>query len=267
MKILKLAKAKNKDEKGAISTLVLFTVLMFVIILLGVYYSINAKQKAQLESDLRIQKLYGADADKLDEIYDEQKIKLYELAPTVRIEALSSSIVEDGLIRYYNGRNIGSSTTWKDLTGSYDGIINGATVNSEGGYVSFDGVDDYVNIGQVVNKSAITVEVEVLITSQKSGEVYIMGNVQDDGGWALTLQDGKPRFFAYHDRTISNNWSDCKADNMLNENQNYNIEVTYDGAAIKMYIDGVLQNQNNATKGSTIENPSYNTLVNYISKK
>ena len=61
----------KKKENGAISTLVLFTVLMFVVILLRVFYAINAKQKSQLEADLRIQDLYGADVERVDYLYDE----------------------------------------------------------------------------------------------------------------------------------------------------------------------------------------------------
>ena len=38
---------KTKKERGAISTLVLFTVFMFIVILLRVFYAINAKQKSQ----------------------------------------------------------------------------------------------------------------------------------------------------------------------------------------------------------------------------
>lgn len=61
----------RKYEKGAISTLVLFTVLMFVVILMGVYFGITTMQKAQLKSDMRIRDVYGQDVEKVDEIYNE----------------------------------------------------------------------------------------------------------------------------------------------------------------------------------------------------
>ena len=57
-------------------------------------------------------------------------------------------IVIDGLIRHYEATNIDGkgdinlgTTEWIDLSGHYDGIINGSTVTSEG-YVSFDVSDE-----------------------------------------------------------------------------------------------------------------------------
>ena len=60
-----------KKEKGAISTLVLFTVIMFVTILMGVYFSITTKQKSQIKSDMRIKDIYGQDVERVDELYNE----------------------------------------------------------------------------------------------------------------------------------------------------------------------------------------------------
>ena len=60
-----------KKEKGAISTLVLFTVIMFITILMGVYFSITTKQKSQIKSDMRIKEIYGQDVERVDEVYNE----------------------------------------------------------------------------------------------------------------------------------------------------------------------------------------------------
>lgn len=60
-----------KEEKGAISTLVLFTILMFIVILMGTYLVITTMQKSQLKSDLRIQEIYGEQVNRVDEIYEE----------------------------------------------------------------------------------------------------------------------------------------------------------------------------------------------------
>ena len=53
-----------KKEKGAISTLALFTVLMFIIILIGIFLSITTRQKSQLKSDMRIKDIYGKDVER-----------------------------------------------------------------------------------------------------------------------------------------------------------------------------------------------------------
>lgn len=60
-----------KKEKGAITTLVLFTVLMFVVILTGVYFSVSTMQKSQLKSDMRIRDIYGKDVERIDQLYNE----------------------------------------------------------------------------------------------------------------------------------------------------------------------------------------------------
>ena len=66
----------KKSEKGAVTTLVLVTVLVFAAILSGIYITVAALQKSQLKSDLRIQEIYQADVDNIDEIYDELINKL-----------------------------------------------------------------------------------------------------------------------------------------------------------------------------------------------
>lgn len=60
----------KKQETGAISTLVLFTILMFILILMGVYLTITTMQKSQLKSDMRIMQIYQEDVDRVNEIYN-----------------------------------------------------------------------------------------------------------------------------------------------------------------------------------------------------
>lgn len=60
-----------KEEKGSITTLVLFTVLMFVVILTGVYFSVTTMQKSQLKSDMRIRDIYGKDVERVNRLYNE----------------------------------------------------------------------------------------------------------------------------------------------------------------------------------------------------
>ena len=62
---------RKESEKGAISTLVLFTILMMLAILMTVYAGVTSKAKSQLKSDIRIQEVYGEDVTKVNEVYDE----------------------------------------------------------------------------------------------------------------------------------------------------------------------------------------------------
>lgn len=59
-----------KQENGAVATLVLFTILMFVVILMGVYLTISTMQKSQLKSDMRIRQIYQDDINRASEIYN-----------------------------------------------------------------------------------------------------------------------------------------------------------------------------------------------------
>ena len=70
-------------------------------------------------------------------------------------------IIEDGLVLALDAANTksygGSGTTWSDLSGNgNDGTIDGATHNSDG-YFAFDGSNDYVDIGNVLNQFPITI--------------------------------------------------------------------------------------------------------------
>ncbi len=62
-------KVKRIEEKGAIAILVVVTILMFIMILMGTYMAIVNLKKSQLESDIRIQQLYGGDGKGPDTAY------------------------------------------------------------------------------------------------------------------------------------------------------------------------------------------------------
>ena len=67
----RMFKLNLKQDKGAATALVIFTVIMFVTILSGTYLIIMAKAKAQLKSDVRIQDVYLDDVINVNEIYNE----------------------------------------------------------------------------------------------------------------------------------------------------------------------------------------------------
>lgn len=60
-----------KEEKGAASLLVFITILTFVIILAVSYFTVTGMRKSQLESNRRVQQIYGRDVNRVDEIYNE----------------------------------------------------------------------------------------------------------------------------------------------------------------------------------------------------
>lgn len=60
-----------KSENGAVTILVLITILTFVLVLLGGYLTVTTLRKSQIESDIRIQNIYSKGIENVDEVYDE----------------------------------------------------------------------------------------------------------------------------------------------------------------------------------------------------
>lgn len=78
-------KIKFKSENAAVSVLVLITILIFVTVLVGAMMTATTLTKSQLESDIRLQEIYGKDVDRVDEIYEEL-ISVDQKLPTCKIE-------------------------------------------------------------------------------------------------------------------------------------------------------------------------------------
>lgn len=78
-------KIKFKSENAAVSVLVLITILTFVTILTGAMMTATTLTKSQLESDIRLQEIYGKDVDRVDEIYQEL-VSVDKKSPTCQIE-------------------------------------------------------------------------------------------------------------------------------------------------------------------------------------
>lgn len=69
--MLKSIREKLIEQNGAVSLLVFITVLSFVTILTGAFLTVTTLRKLQLESDIRLQEIYGEDVKIVDEIYNE----------------------------------------------------------------------------------------------------------------------------------------------------------------------------------------------------
>ena len=95
MKIILNYKQYIKKEKGAISTLVLFTVLLFAAILMGSYLVVTGLQKSQLKSDIRIQDIYLKQINNIDEIYEQKLASSIETLRDSGIYVSKETIVKD----------------------------------------------------------------------------------------------------------------------------------------------------------------------------
>jgi len=93
------------------------------------------------------------------------------------------NVVEDGLILALDAGNTksypGSGTTWTDTVGSNNGTLtNGPTFSRDnGGYLDFDGTDDFVTLGTQINSDITTTNVTIsfwaYIDSTANDEIFV----------------------------------------------------------------------------------------------
>lgn len=69
--MIKNLRKRLRQENAAVSLLVFITVLSFVTILTGAFLTVTTLRKLQLESDIRLQEIYGEDVKRVDQIYNE----------------------------------------------------------------------------------------------------------------------------------------------------------------------------------------------------
>ena len=192
---------------------------------------------------------------------------VYDYLPITEAEKNTNGkgIVTNGLIRDYDALNTdGKKNTslggtselmaeWKDLSGHYDAISEGAIVNSE--YVGLDGIDDWINLGQVRDKNKITLEAKIKINEIQSAEHIVISNFQE-GGFGIFLWDGKPVFQVY---IQGKGYIQAESTQELQTNRVYNISGTYDGTTLRLYIDGELKVEK--VEEGNIKNPEENTVM------
>lgn len=118
---------------------------------------------------------------------------------TMRMGAIikSTPYISDGLVLHLDAGNLsshnGTSTTWKDLSSSanHGTLTNGPTYNLPNrGFVSFDGVDDYMNgvaIPSTSGNNSRTVMVWYKSTANKNTILLDKGAVTDDKSEQLVL--------------------------------------------------------------------------------
>lgn len=141
----------------------------------------------------------------------------------------------------------GSGTTVLDISGNNlrGSLVNGPTyVSGSSGYFQFDGVDDYLNIGNTTVANVFTGDFTVsvwvyrlLSAGPTFGNIigdYFTGSVQTTGEWQIMMSNGGAfNLYRVGDGYVINNTSNYGA------NQWHNVVVTRVGSAITMYVDNV----------------------------
>lgn len=186
----------------------------------------------------------------------------------------SPKIVTDGLVLYLDAANtksyVSGSTTWNDIsrTGANGTLTNGPTFNSSnGGSIVFDGSNDFVNCGasDAYNPvNSITVGCWVYFNSLNRREIFIgKGNgvnattnqywieKQLDNTFLLLISTLTPSPF--ETRLILSNFT-------IQNNQWYNICLTYDRQTFKGYINGI-QHPSTTSVTNALHTTSFNLGV------
>ncbi len=193
-------------------------------------------------SDVRIYNR-ALSADEIDTLYN-----------SYRPKAASGSLYK-GLIfdmpltsTWTKSETVGTEIMTDRTPYSNDGQNYGATVGSD--YTSFDGVDNYVLIGdeQELNPTQITISAWFKLSSGSSFYNYITSNSRDCCG----SYNGTGFKVSSDNYLYARIWNDSSAtvssNSALNIGQWYHAAFTYNGNLISLYIDGEL----NSTTASTL---------------
>ena len=165
----------------------------------------------------------------------------------------SPIIVTNGLVLCLDAGNSrsypGSGTTWTDLSGlSNTGTLtNGPTYSSSnGGSIVFDGVDDYVDLGNPSSLSAIGGTTNITA----SGWAYYTAYGGGGQSYSVITVKGSPWTWLLENLSstfrfrITAGGSDVNVADTSTHALNtwYNVVGTYDGSNMKIYVNGVLKN-------------------------
>jgi hypothetical protein len=163
-------------------------------------------------------------------------------------------IITDSLVLCLDAANPksygGSGITWRDLSGrgNTGTLVNGVGyVGTNGGSLSFDGVNDYANLGTQSNLTGIT-NITVCGWSQGSGTGFIINryyNTTSDNGWILSVGGVGGRKNASTFINVPSNYSPS-----LNE-WVYTVGVI-SGDVWSVYVNGTIRNSVTAGDGTTV---------------
>ena len=166
--------------------------------------------------------------------------------------AYNPRTITDGLVLCLDAGNSksypGSGTTWTDLSGrgNTGTLTNGPTYSSaNGGSLSFDGVNDYVDLGTQSNLTGIT---NLTVCGWSRGSGYIAtrySNTTGGNGWILypgSLQ-GRKNDSAFI--SVPSGYS-------FSENEWVYTVGVISGDIWSVYVNGILRNSVNAGDGATV---------------
>jgi hypothetical protein len=156
---------------------------------------------------------------------------------------LPSNIVESNLLLYLDAGIYqsypGSGTLWRDLSNNNYTVqlINGVSyTTSNGGALDFDGVDDYVLIGDTIKPPNITVSTWFNADDISTGQRLARWRVY---GFGLTIETNGRISTDIWD-SISTNIGVFSDLNYLQTNKIYNATMTFGSNLLRLYVNDKL---------------------------
>ena len=158
-------------------------------------------------------------------------------------------IVRSGLVLYLDAYSYpGSGTTWTDLSGNGNNgtLVNGVGFDSgNGGSLTFDGVNDYVNCGNILNftTESFTFNIFFYLTTTTTNDpnqgpiLFYKGNYRLNG-YYLQISKTSPAFAAF----ATNQWGAVQAtdsSSLLIVGAWNCLSVVRSGSSVTIYINGV----------------------------
>ena len=157
-----------------------------------------------------------------------------------------------------------NSTTWYNKADKSEATISGAIWNKKEKALTFDGIDDKVDLGNVYYTPTLTIETTFSVNSLHSGENTIFSNYEN-GGYGLTIEDGKIKFaVALITENIGGivsgqvkDYTKIYSKTNIEIGKKYTVKASYDGYYLKLYVNDILESTSTEILGS-IEAPDNN---------
>jgi hypothetical protein len=167
--------------------------------------------------------------------------------------AYNTSVVRNGLVLYLDAANPksypGSGTTVFDMKNGINGtLINGVSFNSTNkGHFSFDGLDDYINLGDnaLLNNTlngSTNWTICYWCNPLTDGRILDRGNLAQDPTGSLELNAGS--IF----RNNASGSSSILSTNIINTGWNYVCLTRNSSLLISWYLNGIFSNSTQATE-------------------
>jgi hypothetical protein len=165
---------------------------------------------------------------------------------------VATPIVTNGLVLNLDASRTSSypnaGTTWTDISGNGN---NGTMVNgpifgtASGGQITFDGVNDYVEMGTITSLNLINISISVWVKPTTITDyIPVIGryhNTTTYNGWELYYFKSTNKFY-FGGRESSSSYLQVMSNNTYSINNWYNITGVKSGNVWSLYVNGVLDN-------------------------